>query len=80
MALFKVRRVKVNKRKRFVPVGKREFFYTSMDPTIQEGMVVHLPEFGPDDYYEILKDYSDGKCRQTRRRDSDAWCGRWWPK
>ena len=80
MALFKVRRVKPNKRGYFVPASKREFYYTSMDPSIRKGMVTHLPEFGPKDFFEILEDYSDGKCRERKNKAPSAWCMRWWPK
>lgn len=78
MALFKVRRAKVNKRGYFVPASKREFFYCSTDPDIREGMVTHLPELGGVDWYEILKDYGGG--RQPKRRSPVSWLGRWWPK
>ena len=78
MALFKVRRVKPNKRGYFVPASKREFYYISTDPDLKEGMVTHLPEFGGAEWYEILKDYGGG--RQPKRRNHGFWCGRWWPK
>ena len=73
MSMFKIRRVKQNKRGCFRPVGKREIHYISTDPDLKEGMVTHLPEFGTRDYYEILKDYSGGERRQTKRRSPCFW-------
>ena len=79
MALFKVRRVKANKRGYFVPASKRELYYTSTDPNLKEGMVTHLPGFGGTEWYEIVKDY--GGSRQPKRRENRArWIERWWPK
>ena len=73
MAIFKVRLVKQRKNGYFRPASKRWFYYISTDPDLEEGIVTHLPEFGTRDYYEILKDYSGGEHRQTKRRIPGFW-------
>ena len=76
MAMFKVRRVKANKRGYFVPASKRVEFITSLDPTLEEGMVCTLPGMGKD-FFEILKDYGGGRSAGNSyrgRRNSGSGC------
>ena len=68
MAIFKIRRVKQNKRGCFVPAGKRELYYTSTDPNLKEGDVYRLPGLGQD-FFEILRDYGGGRNARNSNRD-----------
>lgn len=79
MGMFKVRRVK-KKRGYFVPSSKRVELITSVDPTLEEGMVCKLPGRG-NDFFEILKDYGGGrrvgKSHSSRRSDGNCMKSYW---